>query len=118
GGGGGGGEAGGGGGGGGGGVGQRGGGGVVEVEMLGKGREEGQAGDNIGVLRGGTKKEEVERGMVLAKPRSITPHTKFKAEVYVLTKEVGGRQTPFFIWYRQQFYVRTTEASGVVQLHL
>src|SRR3989454_787189 len=86
------------------------------VEMFRKVREEGQAGDNIGVLLGGTKKEEVERGMVLAKPKTITPHTKFKAEVYVLTKEEGGRHTPFFNGYRPQFYFRTTDVTGVVAL--
>src|SRR5256885_2137979 len=85
-------------------------------EMLRRGRDEGQGGDNIGVLLRGTKKEEVERGMVLAKPRSITPHTKFKAEVYVLTKEEGGRHTPFFNGYRPQFYFRTTDVTGAVAL--
>src|SRR5437867_10522092 len=84
--------------------------------MFRKGRDEGQAGDNIGVLLRGTKKEEVERGMVLAKPKTITPHTKFKAEVYVLTKEEGGRHTPFFIGYRPQFYFRTTDVTGVLAL--
>src|SRR5437660_1211841 len=84
--------------------------------MFGRGLDEGQAGDNIGVLLGGTKKEEVERGMVLAKPKTITPHTKFKAEVYVLTKEEGGRHTPFFNGYRPQFYFRTTDVTGVVAL--
>ncbi len=89
---------------------------VTGVEMFRKVLDEGQAGDNIGVLLRGTKKEEVERGMVLAKPKSITPHTKFKAEVYVLTKEEGGRHTPFFNGYRPQFYFRTTDVTGVVQL--
>jgi len=89
---------------------------VTGVEMFRKVLEEGQAGDNIGALLRGTKKEEVERGMVLAKPKSITPHTKFKAEVYVLTKEEGGRHTPFFNGYRPQFYFRTTDVTGVVQL--
>src|SRR5213080_2544108 len=89
---------------------------VTGVEMFRKVLDEGQAGDNIGVLLRGTKKEEVERGMVLAKPRSITPHTKFKAEVYVLTKEEGGRHTPFFNGYRPQFYFRTTDVTGVVAL--
>ena len=84
--------------------------------MFRKGLDEGRAGDNVGVLLGGTKKDEVERGMVLAKPGSITPHTKFKAEVYVLTKEEGGRHTPFFTGYRPQFYFRTTDVTGVVQL--
>src|SRR6058998_3893825 len=87
---------------------------VTGVEMFRKVLDEGQAGDNIGVLLRGTKKEEVERGMVLAKPKTITPHTKFKAEVYVLTKEEGGRHTPFFNGYRPQFYFRTTEVGGVV----
>ncbi|MGZ4113279.1 MAG: EF-Tu C-terminal domain-related protein, partial [Tumebacillaceae bacterium] len=76
----------------------------------------GRAGDNIGALLRGTKKEEVERGQVLAKPGSITPHTQFKAEVYVLSKEEGGRHTPFFNGYRPQFYVRTTDVTGVVSL--
>src|SRR5881275_1700077 len=89
---------------------------VTGVEMFRKVLDEGQAGDNIGVLLRGTKKEEVERGMVLAKPKSITPHTKFKAEVYVLTKEEGGRHTPFFNGYRPQFYFRTTDVTGVVAL--
>ena len=89
---------------------------VTGVEMLRKVLDEGQAGDNIGVLLRGTKKEEVERGMVLAKPKSITPHTKFKAEVYVLAKEEGGRHTPFFNGYRPQFYFRTTDVTGVVTL--
>jgi elongation factor Tu len=78
--------------------------------------DEGQAGDNIGVLLRGTKREEVERGQVLAKPGSITPHTKFNAEAYVLTKEEGGRHTPFFNGYRPQFYFRTTDVTGVVKL--
>ena len=78
--------------------------------------DQGQAGDNVGVLLRGTKKEDVERGMVLAKPGSITPHTKFKAEAYVLTKEEGGRHTPFFKGYRPQFYFRTTDVTGVVKL--
>jgi elongation factor Tu len=90
---------------------------VTGVEMFRKVLDEGQAGDNIGVLLRGTKKEEVERGMVLAKPKSITPHTKFKAEVYVLTKEEGGRHTPFFNGYRPQFYFRTTDVTGVVSLN-
>jgi elongation factor Tu len=75
-----------------------------------------QAGDNVGVLLRGTKKEEVERGMVLAKPGSITPHTHFKAEVYVLSKDEGGRHTPFFNGYRPQFYFRTTDVTGVANL--
>ncbi len=86
------------------------------VEMFRKLLDEGRAGDNIGVLLRGTKREEVERGMVLAKPGSITPHTKFKAEVYVLTKEEGGRHTPFFTGYRPQFYFRTTDVTGVAHL--
>ncbi len=75
--------------------------------------DQGQAGDNIGVLLRGIEREEIERGQVLAKPGSITPHTKFKAEVYVLTKEEGGRHTPFFNGYRPQFYFRTTDVTGV-----
>lgn len=86
------------------------------VEMFRKLLDEGRAGDNIGVLLRGTGKDEVERGMVLAKPGSITPHTKFKAEVYVLTKEEGGRHTPFFNGYRPQFYFRTTDVTGVAHL--
>jgi elongation factor Tu len=86
------------------------------VEMFRKLLDEGRAGDNIGALLRGTKREEVERGQVLAKPGSITPHTKFKAEAYVLTKEEGGRHTPFFTNYRPQFYFRTTDVTGVVQL--
>jgi len=86
------------------------------VEMFQKLLDQGQAGDNIGVLLRGVKKEEVERGQVLAKPGSIMPHTKFKAEAYVLTKEEGGRHTPFFKGYRPQFYFRTTDVTGVVTL--
>jgi elongation factor Tu len=86
------------------------------VEMFRKLLDEGRAGDNIGVLLRGIGKEEVERGMVLAKPGSITPHTKFKAEAYVLTKEEGGRHTPFFNGYRPQFYFRTTDVTGVAHL--
>ena len=78
--------------------------------------DQGQAGDNIGVLLRGTKKDEVERGQVLAKPGSITPHANFKAQVYVLTKEEGGRHTPFFNGYRPQFYLRTTDVTGIVKL--
>jgi elongation factor Tu len=89
---------------------------VTGVEMFKKLLDEGQAGDNIGVLLRGTEKDEVERGMVLAKPGSITPHTKFKAEVYILTKEEGGRHTPFFNGYRPQFYFRTTDVTGVATL--
>jgi elongation factor Tu len=89
---------------------------VTGVEMFRKLLDEGQAGDNIGCLLRGTKKEEVERGQVLAKPGSITPHTKFKAQAYVLTKEEGGRHTPFFNGYRPQFYFRTTDVTGVAEL--
>jgi len=89
---------------------------VTGVEMFKKLLDEGQAGDNIGVLLRGTEKDDVERGMVLAKPGSITPHTKFKAEAYVLTKEEGGRHTPFFSGYRPQFYFRTTDVTGVATL--
>jgi elongation factor Tu len=89
---------------------------VTGVEMFRKLLDRGEAGDNIGALLRGTKREEVERGQVLAKPGSITPHTKFKAEAYVLTKEEGGRHTPFFTNYRPQFYFRTTDVTGVVQL--
>jgi len=86
------------------------------VEMFRKLLDEGQAGDNVGVLLRGTKREEVERGQVLAKPGSITPHTKFEAEVYILSKEEGGRHTPFFNGYRPQFYFRTTDVTGSVEL--
>ncbi|HVG04214.1 MAG TPA: elongation factor Tu [Burkholderiaceae bacterium] len=86
------------------------------VEMFRKLLDQGQAGDNVGVLLRGTKREEVERGQVLAKPGSITPHTKFNAEVYVLSKEEGGRHTPFFNGYRPQFYFRTTDVTGSIQL--
>jgi elongation factor Tu len=89
---------------------------VTGVEMFRKLLDQGQAGDNIGALLRGTKKEEVERGQVLAKPGSITPHTKFKGEVYILTKEEGGRHTPFFNGYRPQFYFRTTDVTGVSKL--
>jgi elongation factor Tu len=89
---------------------------VTGVEMFRKVLDEGRAGDNIGVLLRGVKREEVERGQVLAKPGSITPHRKFKAEVYILTKEEGGRHTPFFNGYRPQFYFRTTDVTGVVAL--
>src|SRR5207245_4901328 len=78
--------------------------------------DEGMAGDNVGLLRRGTEKEEVERGQVVCKPGSITPHTKFKAEAYVLTMEEGGRHTPFFTGYRPQFYFRTTDVTGDVKL--
>jgi elongation factor Tu len=89
---------------------------VTGVEMFRKLLDSGEAGDNIGALLRGTKREEVERGQVLAKPGSITPHTKFKAEAYILTKEEGGRHTPFFTNYRPQFYFRTTDVTGTVQL--
>jgi elongation factor Tu len=89
---------------------------VTGVEMFRKLLDEGQAGDNVGCLLRGLKREEVERGQVLAKPGSITPHTKFKAEVYVLTKEEGGRHTPFFNGYRPQFYFRTTDVTGSLML--
>jgi elongation factor Tu len=89
---------------------------VTGVEMFKKLLDEGTAGDNIGVLLRGTERTEIERGMVLAKPGSITPHTKFKGEVYVLTKEEGGRHTPFFTGYRPQFYFRTTDVTGVAKL--
>ena len=89
---------------------------VTGIEMFKKLLDEGTAGDNIGVLLRGTERKDVERGMVLAKPGSITPHTKFKSEVYVLTKEEGGRHTPFFTGYRPQFYFRTTDVTGVAHL--
>jgi elongation factor Tu len=86
------------------------------VEMFRKLLDEGRAGDNVGVLLRGTKREDVERGQVLAKPGSITPHTRFEAEVYVLSKEEGGRHTPFFKGYRPQFYFRTTDVTGECEL--
>jgi len=86
------------------------------VEMFRKLLDEGRAGDNVGVLLRGTKREEVERGQVLCKPGSITPHTEFESEVYVLSKEEGGRHTPFFKGYRPQFYFRTTDVTGEVEL--
>src|SRR5262245_60745681 len=89
---------------------------VTGVEMFKKLLDEGMAGDNVGLLLRGTEKEEVERGQVVSKPGSITPHTKFKAEVYILTKEEGGRHTPFFNGYRPQFYFRTTDVTGVASL--
>ena len=89
---------------------------VTGVEMFKKLLDEGRAGDNVGLLLRGTKKEEVERGQVIAKPGSITPHTAFKAEIYVLTKEEGGRHTPFFKGYRPQFYFRTTDVTGSAEL--
>src|SRR5450756_2770185 len=89
---------------------------VTGVEMFKKILDEGRAGDNVGCLLRGTKREDIERGQVLCKPGSITPHTKFKAEVYVLKKEEGGRHTPFFTGYRPQFYFRTTDVTGVAKL--
>ncbi len=89
---------------------------ATDIEMFRKLLDKASAGDNVGILLRGTRKEEVERGMVLAKPGSITPHTKFKAEVYVLSKEEGGRHTPFFTNYRPQFYFRTTDVTGTVKL--
>jgi len=89
---------------------------VTGVEMFNKLLDEGQAGDNIGTLLRGVKREEIERGQVLAQPKSITPHTKFTANVYVLGKEEGGRHTPFFAGYRPQFYFRTTDVTGVIQI--
>jgi elongation factor Tu len=89
---------------------------VTGVEMFRKLLDQGEAGDNIGALLRGLKREEIERGQVLAKPGSITPHTKFKAEVYVLTKDEGGRHTPFFNGYRPQFYFRTTDVTGSIEL--
>jgi len=89
---------------------------VTGVEMFNKTLEEGMAGDNVGVLLRGVEKDDLERGQVLAKPGSITPHTKFEAEVYILTKEEGGRHTPFFNGYRPQFYFRTTDVTGVATL--
>jgi elongation factor Tu len=89
---------------------------VTGVEMFKKQLDEGMAGDNAGLLLRGIPKEDVERGMVLAKPGSITPHTVFKGEVYVLSKEEGGRHTPFFKGYRPQFYFRTTDVTGVAEL--
>jgi elongation factor Tu len=89
---------------------------VTGVEMFRKLLDQGQAGDNVGLLLRGVKKEDVERGQVLAAPGSITPHTEFDAEIYVLSKEEGGRHTPFFKGYRPQFYFRTTDVTGVIQL--
>src|SRR3970282_1151620 len=89
---------------------------LTGVEMFRKLLDEGQAGDNVGLLLRGTEKEEVERGQVIAQPGSITPHTKIKAEVHLLTKEEGGRHTPFFNGYRPQFYFRTTDVTGVAEL--
>jgi elongation factor Tu len=89
---------------------------ATDIEMFRKLLDKAMPGDNVGVLLRGIKKDEVERGMVLAKPGSITPHTRFKAEVYVLSKEEGGRHTPFFSNYRPQFYFRTTDVTGTIQL--
>jgi elongation factor Tu len=89
---------------------------VTGVEMFRKLLDQGEAGDNVGCLLRGTKREEVERGQVLCKPGSVKPHTKFRAEAYILTKEEGGRHTPFFTNYRPQFYFRTTDVTGVVHL--
>ena len=89
---------------------------VTGVEMFNKTMDTGEAGDNVGCLLRGTKKDEVERGQVLAKPGSITPHTKFEGQVYVLTEEEGGRHTPFFSGYRPQFYFRTTDVTGSLEL--
>ena len=89
---------------------------VTGVEMFRKLLDEGEAGDNVGLLLRGVGKDEIERGMVLAKPGSVTPHTKFEAEVYVLTKDEGGRHTPFFKGYRPQFYFRTTDVTGNVEM--
>ena len=89
---------------------------VTGVEMFRKQLEQGQAGDNVGVLLRGIEKDDVERGQVLAKPGSITPHTEFEAEVYILKKEEGGRHSPFFKGYRPQFFVRTTDVTGEIQL--
>ena len=89
---------------------------VTGIEMFRKLLDEGRAGDNVGLLLRGLKRAQVERGQVICKPGSITPHTNFKAQVYVLTKDEGGRHTPFFTNYRPQFYFRTTDVTGVVQL--
>ena len=89
---------------------------VTGVEMFRKLLDEGQAGDNVGCLLRGIKREDVERGMILSKPKSVSPHTKFEAEVYILSKDEGGRHTPFFKGYRPQFYFRTTDVTGSVEL--
>jgi len=89
---------------------------AVSAEMFNKMLDEGRAGDNVGILLRGLKKEDIERGQVLAKPGSVTPHTEFNAEVYILTKEEGGRHTPFFKGYKPQFYFRTTDVTGEVEL--
>ena len=89
---------------------------ITDIEMFRKLLDEGRAGDNVGLLVRGVKKEEIERGQVIAKPGSVTPHTKFEAEVYVLSKDEGGRHTPFFSNYRPQFYFRTTDVTGSIVL--
>ena len=89
---------------------------VTGVEMFRKLLDDGQAGDNVGLLLRGTKREDVERGQVISQPGSIKPHTKFKAEVYILSKDEGGRHTPFFSGYRPQFYFRTTDVTGILTL--
>jgi elongation factor Tu len=89
---------------------------ITGIEMFNKQLDQGQAGDNAGILLRGTKKEDIHRGQVLAKPGSVTPHTDFEAEVYILTKDEGGRHTPFFTGYKPQFYVRTTDVTGEVTL--
>ena len=89
---------------------------ITDIEMFRKLLDEGRAGDNVGLLVRGIKKEEIERGQVIAKPGSVTPHTKFEAEVYVLSKDEGGRHTPFFSNYRPQFYFRTTDVTGSIAL--
>jgi len=89
---------------------------AVSIEMFNKILDEGRAGDNVGVLLRGLKKEEVERGQVLAKPGTVTPHTEFEGEIYILSKEEGGRHTPFFKGYKPQFYIRTTDVTGDVTL--
>jgi elongation factor Tu len=89
---------------------------VTGVEMFRKTMNEAEAGDNVGILLRGTKKEEIERGMVLAKPGTVKPHSKFKCQIYVLGKDEGGRHSPFFTGYRPQFYFRTTDVTGIVTL--
>ena len=89
---------------------------ITGIEMFNKSLDEGIAGDNAGILLRGLKKEDVERGQVIAKPGSVTPHTEFESEVYILTKEEGGRHTPFFAGYKPQFYLRTTDVTGEVSL--
>ena len=89
---------------------------VTGIEMFQKTLDEGRAGDNVGLLLRGVKKEDIDRGMVVAKPGSVTPHTTFEAEIYVLSKEEGGRHTPFFTGYKPQFYVRTTDVTGELTL--